>query len=236
MAAWVGENDVSIPLFPTPGRSGAPPEYFPDEKRGFPCSHVTDALENPTYDSRVPKGLKRFYGNGDLHFITASCYRREPLLGTAHRKDLFVKVLERIRQRYEFVVVGYVVMPEHFHLLISEPEKANPSVVIQALKLGVVRGLFPTSPKTREKWGTLRLFHNFAASHFWQRRFYDFNVWSACKHREKLRYIHRNPVKRGLVESPDQWRWSSFRSYAYGETRPVIVNDWSALKMKIRVA
>ncbi|HEX3741831.1 MAG TPA: transposase [Terriglobales bacterium] len=95
----------------------------------------------------MPKGLKRFYGNGDLHFITASCYRREPLLGTAYRKDLFVKVLEQVRQRYEFVVVGYVVMPEHFHLLISEPTRANPSVVIQALKLGVVRCVFPLLSK-----------------------------------------------------------------------------------------
>ena len=126
----------------------------------------------------MPKGLKRFYGNGDLHFITASCYRREPLLGTAYRKDLFVKVLEQVRRRYEFVVIGYVVMPEHFHLLISEPAKTNPSVVIQALKLGVVRRLFPTSPKTREKWGTLKLFDNPAPKHFWQRRFYHFNVWS----------------------------------------------------------
>ena len=99
----------------------------------------------------MPKGLKRFYGNGDLHFITASCYRREPLLGTAYRKDLFLKVLEQVRQRYEFVVVGYVVMPEHFHLLISEPARANPSGVIQALKLGVVRRVFPTSRKKREK-------------------------------------------------------------------------------------
>jgi hypothetical protein len=49
-------------------------------------------------------------------------------------------------------------------------------------------------------------------------------------------YIHRNPVERGLVETPDQWKWSSFRSYAYGETEPVVVNDWSVLKMNIRVA
>jgi len=104
----------------------------------------------------VPKGLKRFYGKGDLHFITASCYHREPLLGTAYRRNLFVKVLEQVRQRYEFVVVGYVVMPEHIHLLISELEKANPSVVIQALKLGKVRRLFATAPKTTEKWGNLR--------------------------------------------------------------------------------
>jgi putative transposase len=171
----------------------------------------------------MPKGLKRFYGNGDLHFITASCYHREPLLGSASRKDLFVKVLEQVRQRYVFVVVGYVVMPEHFHLLISEPEKDNPSVVIQALKLGVVRHLFPTPDSS-------------APNHFWQRRFYDFNVWSAHKHREKLRYIHRNPVKRGLVETPDQWRWSSFRAYAFDETGPVVVNDWSTVKMKVRAA
>jgi REP element-mobilizing transposase RayT len=119
--------------------------------------------------------------------------------------------------------VGYVVMPEHFHLLISEPEKANPSVVIQALKLGVVRRLFPTPDSS-------------APNHFWQRRFYDFNVWTAHKHREKLRYIHRNPVKRGQIETPDQWRWSSFRAYAFDETGPVVVNDWSTVKMKVRAA
>ncbi len=147
-----------------------------------------------------------------------------------------MKVLEQVRQRYQFVVIGYVVRPEHFHLLISEPEKGNPSVVVQALKLGVVRRLLPTSPQVREKRGSLRLFDDLFPKRLWQRRFYDFNVWSARKRIEKLRYIHRNPVKRGLVESPNQWRWSSFRSYAYGEAGPVIVNDWSVLKMKIRAA
>ena len=69
----------------------------------------------------------------------------------------------------------------------------------------------------------------------WQRRFYDFNVWSARKHVEKLRYMHRNPVKRGLVERPEQWKWSSFRAYAYGETGPVRVKfqEW-ALEIKRR--
>jgi hypothetical protein len=61
-------------------------------------------------------------------------------------------------------------------------------------------------------------------------------VWSAHKHIEKLRYMHRNPVKRGLVETPEQWRWSSFRAYAYGEPGLVRVNDWAVLKMKIRAA
>lgn len=183
----------------------------------------------------MPARLKRFYGNGDLHFITASCYHRQPLLSSARRRDLLVKVLEEVSQRYQFVIVGYVVMPEHFHLLISEPERWNPSVVVQALKLGVVHRLYPTSAKTRQKRGTLELFDNSRPKHFWQHRFYDFNVWSARKHREKLRYIHRNPVKRGLVESPEQWKWSSFRAYAYGELGPVLVNDGSEVKMKMKI-
>jgi putative transposase len=68
----------------------------------------------------------------------------------------------------------------------------------------------------------------------WQRRFYDFNVWTEHKRIEKLRYMHRNPVKRGLVEEPDQWVWSSFRSYAYGEVGPVRINQCDVLKMKVR--
>src|SRR6266568_4096715 len=109
---------------------------------------------------------------------------------------------------YQFVVLGYVFMPEHVHLLISEPEKGNPSVVIQALKLGFVRQLFPTSRK--KQWDNPKLFQNRPPRQFWQKRFYDFNLWSARKRIEKLRYIHRNPVKRGLLDTPDQWKWRSF--------------------------
>jgi putative transposase len=89
----------------------------------------------------VTHRLQRYYGGGDLHFITCSCYRRLPLLGRARRRDLFLRVLEEVRERYGFVVVGYVVMPEHIHLLISEPEKGNPSTVMQVLKQRVARRL-----------------------------------------------------------------------------------------------
>jgi len=181
----------------------------------------------------MPWGLKRFYGGGDLHFITASCYRRQPLLAAARHRDLFVQVLEHVRQRYQFVVVAYVVMPEHFHLLISEPEKANPSVVIQALKLGVARRML-SARKRREKQKAAQegLWMNPVPQHIWQARFYDYNVWNGRKQVEKVRYIHRNPVRRGLVESPEQWRWTSFRAYACGEGGPVRVNDWTVLTMK----
>jgi putative transposase len=68
----------------------------------------------------------------------------------------------------------------------------------------------------------------------WQRRFYDFNVWTERKRVEKLRYMHRNPVKRGLVIQPEQWVWSSFRDYAFGEAGPVRINDYQVLELKIR--
>lgn len=183
----------------------------------------------------MPQGLERLYGRGHLHFITASCYRREPLLNAAWRRDLFVKVLERVRQKYQFVVVGYVVMPEHFHLLISEPERANPSVVIQALKLGVARRIV-ASRKRRERRNRTQaaLWEHSSTNRIWQARFYDYNVWSGRKRVEKVRYIHRNPVRRGLVEHPVRWRWSSFRAYAYGEDGGVRVNDWTVLKLKVR--
>jgi putative transposase len=67
--------------------------------------------------------------------------------------------------------------------------------------------------------------------HVWQRRFYDFNLWSERKRIEKLRYMHRNPVKRGLVLEPEQWRWSSYRDYAYGEVGAVQINQWGAASL-----
>jgi len=121
-------------------------------------------------------------------------------LGTAHRRDLFLKILEQARQRYRFVVVGYVVMPEHFHLLISEPERDDPSVVLKVVKQRFARKVRPKRSSAQ-----LALWEQESDEHLWQKRFYDFNVWSERKRVEKLRYIHRNPVKRGLVESPEQW-------------------------------
>ena len=167
----------------------------------------------------MPWGLKRYYGNAGFRFVIWSCYRRRTLLGTERERDLFLTVLELMHERYRFGVVGYVVMPEHVHLLISEPQIGDPSIIVQAVKLGFT-----------QRWRTA----SGVSGQFWQRRFYDFNVWTEKKRKEKLRYMHRNPVKRGLVVEPDQWRWSSFRSYAYGEAGMVSVNDWTVLKMKTR--
>ena len=61
---------------------------------------------------------------------------------------------------------------------------------------------------------------------FWQPRYYDFNVYTERKRIEKLKYMHRNPVKRGLVERPEDWQWSSFRHYMTGESGTVEIESW----------
>jgi putative transposase len=157
----------------------------------------------------MTQGLKRYQFSGDLHFVTFSCYQRRPYLASPAACELFVEALERMRQRYEFYVIGYVVMPEHVHLLVSEPANPPLSKALHALKLSISK--------------------RSSQIPFWQSRYYDFNVFSAGKHVEKLRYIHRNPVKRGLVAEPIDWQWSSFRHYATGERGTVEVESfWTA--------
>jgi putative transposase len=166
----------------------------------------------------MTEGLKRYYGCGHLHFITFSCYRRLPFLQAVRAKDLFIKELSLVRREYEFGLVGYVLMPEHVHLLLSEPAKGTPSTVLQMLKQRVSR-------KLRKKTGDphTELISLPAAeiaddyAQFWQKRFYDFNVYSDGKKCEKLDYMHCNPVTRELVRRPQDWPWSSYLLYEKGE-------------------
>src|SRR5215472_9113178 len=166
----------------------------------------------------MPKGLRRFHHTGDWHFITCSCYRRQKFLDSVRWRDLFLDILEQVRAKYDFVVAGYVVMPEHFHLLISEPRVGKLSLAMQVLKQRVSRRC---RGRKRKKANQMQLWEDQSPRAFWQPRYYDFNVFSERKCVEKLRYIHCNPVKRSLVESPELWRWSSFRHYRFGETGKV---------------
>jgi putative transposase len=152
-------------------------------------------------------GLKRHQKTGHLHFITFSCHRREANLGTPAARNLFENALERTRGHYRWEIIGYVVMPEHVHLLVSEPDGEILATALQALKLSVAR----RSQRSR----------------FWQTRYYDFNVFSEGKRIEKLKYMHWNPVRRGLAENPEDWQWSSFRHYRDGELgRVKIESAW----------
>jgi putative transposase len=162
----------------------------------------------------MPAGLRRIYGQGHWHFITFSCYRRLPLLKTAHARDVFVRELAKLRHELGFQLLGYVVMPEHVHLLISEPPRGTPSTVLHKLKLRVARRL----RKRRKRGCAAQIELPFPQPEaglrsFWQARFYDFNVYTRRKKREKLEYMHGNPIQRKLVQHPKDWPWCSWACY-----------------------
>ena len=161
----------------------------------------------------MPWGLARFHHSGQSHFITFCCYHRRSLFTTEVSREVFESALERVRRNYRLNVYGYVVMPEHVHLLLSEPEKDTLADALKSLKQGVSRRLIGD------------------AGHFWQKRYYDFNIRSHRQFMEKLLYIHRNPVQQGLCDRPEDWAWSSFRHYATGMEGCVeIESEWTARK------
>jgi len=160
----------------------------------------------------MPTGLQRFQQTNQLHFITFSCYKRQPLLQTPAAKDTVQQILEQTRKQQGLRIAAYVLMPEHVHLLTNEPTTNTLATFLQILKQLTSREL--KSPNQKQ---------------FWQHRYYDFNVSSPEKFTEKLQYIHRNPVTRGLVTKPEDYRWSSFNHYTTGEAGPIeIESQWTA--------
>jgi putative transposase len=164
----------------------------------------------------MPRGLRRFHESGQSHFVTFSCYHRQANFSSPDTYGLFVQCLEDMRRRFGMCIYGYVVMPEHVHLLVNEPEGATLADAIHFLKLSFAKRL--RSRKDAKE-----------PSSFWQKRYYDRNVRDAREFTIKLRYLHRNPVKRGLVNEPGEWAWSSFRHYALREIGVVeIESEWTA--------
>ena len=159
----------------------------------------------------MPSGLKRFQKAETLHFITFSCFHRLPLLESPGARETVEALLEQTRARHQARVYAYVLMPEHVHLLVNEPPRIVLAQFLKAFKQITSRKL--RGP--REK--------------FWQDRYDDSNVYGEKARSEITRYIHRNPVRRGLVEKPEDWPWSSFRHYAAGAKGTVeIESQWTA--------
>ncbi len=153
----------------------------------------------------MPLGLKRYHHEADDHFITFSCHRREPYLNTQSSRDIFLDSFDELAS----VTISKFSATSSC-LSIPTSSSANPprsplSKALQSLKLSVSKRLTQRP--------------------FWQTRYYDFNVFTHNKRVEKLKYMHRNPVTRGLVEKPEDWRWSSYRHYRYNEPTPVLITQ-----------
>jgi len=170
----------------------------------------------------MPSRLRRFHHSGQSHFITFTCFHRYRYFISPAAFDLFLLCLEALRRRFRMCIYGYVIMPEHVHLLVNEPETQTLAEALHFLKLSFSKRVRATR-------------QHLEAGPFWQKRYYDRNIRNAQEFTEKLRYLHRNPVKRGMVNHPGEWKWSSFRHYAYREIGPVeIESEWTARDRETR--
>ena len=158
---------------------------------------------------------KRFEIAQQARFLTFSCYRRLELFGNDAIRDAFVDALAASRDRTKYELNGWVIMPEHVHLLIVPDLPEYPvSYVLKDLK-----GLFAN--RVLQRWREInppilsRITDPQGKVHFWQKGGgYDRNIVSDDEFHEKLNYIHNNPVTRGLAHHPTDWAWSSAQWYA----------------------
>ena len=184
----------------------------------------------------MPGRLRRHDDYGHIHFLTISCFRRLPFFRHNTVKQVFVDGMSHTRQRLGIRWVGYVIMPEHVHLLcfpsIRSAEAVVPiSTVLQHLKQYVGRH---GKSALRTVWARHRTLgmasldrwaNGEGSKPFWKTRAYDFNITAEDTFHKKLDYIHKNPVTRGLVDRAEQWRWRSYRYYEIDDRSPIAM-DW----------
>ena len=164
----------------------------------------------------------RTYSPGELQFITSSTYRRTQVFRSPRFCDFFVQHLEGVRQKMHCLLIGWVLMPEHFHLLLKPQPAETTPLIVKELKEETAKRILKTLRENlhhawcRQTLARLTLpptVHDESQFRLWNRRFHPFHIYSEEKRLEKLNYMHNNPVKRGLVNSPGEWPWSSWRYY-----------------------
>jgi putative transposase len=176
------------------------------------------------------KSCRRWNEVGDAHELTFTCYRRLPLLAKDRTRDWMIAAIRRAREKYAFDLWAYVIMPEHVHLLIR-PRRANYDIsrILTALKWPVSRWALAHLRRYAPNWIerlTERRPGGRPTAHFWQPGGgFDRNVDHEQTALAMIDYIHRNPVRRELVRTPEEWPWSSARWYVGQRDVPLAIDD-----------
>ena len=185
----------------------------------------------------MPSRLRRYDVPGHTHFWSISCFRRLGFFHDDGMKQVVVDGLRLLQTEFGVCLVGYVVMPEHVHMMVyPHPKGHDEPVPISPLLAAFKKHVgFYGKERLREVWRRQgRLWssplNHWAAGDFgerviWNVRGYDFNIHEERALRTKLDYCHKNPVTRGLVKRPEDWPWSSFRFYDSGDAS-VLAMDW----------
>ncbi len=184
-------------------------------------------LEDCTYR----KKCIRYNQLGDVHFLTFHCFGGQRFFAGQHAPGWFLESLDVARNRKPFDLLAFVIMPEHVHLLVAPAEGVPVSAILSAIKQPVSRKAIAWVKQHRPEFLARMLdVQPKGKRHyrFWERGGgYDRNVQNVEEVHEKMRYIHLNPVRRELVESPEQWPWSSYRAWFEGVDEPIRIDRGS---------
>jgi putative transposase len=156
------------------------------------------------------------------------------------RKDEYAQIvlgnLNHYRDKFEFRLLAYVIMPHHLHLVIHPNSKGNISEIMRDFKKYTAKGIIERLEEERQ-FKILGIFCEVAERHHpkesrkyqvWEDRFDDVALYSEEVLRTKVDYIHNNPVRAGLVDSPSEYPYSSARNYYFGDHSVIKVDCWEA--------
>ena len=154
--------------------------------------------------------FRRYYVPDAIVFITQVVQDRKPVFRDEIYLELLLSTLRRVKELRPFAMLGYVFLPDHFHLLIRPIGDSNFSQIMHSLKPNFTKAYKQTIGFT----GSLR---------FWQKRFWDHVIRDETDLQRHLDYIHYNPVKHGLVIKPEDWAHSSFLAW---KERGAYPDEW----------
>ena len=171
---------------------------------------------------------KRYDIPGHAHYLTFSCWRNQAFLSRDRARRWLLEAVDKARQWHPFDLWAWVIMPEHAHLMILPADGSAISAILKSIKDPVAKRAVSWVRRHRPEF--LRRMLDAQPSgrrsyRFWQPGGgYDRNIWTADRLHEKINYIHANPVRRGLVERPEDWAWSSWRAWEEGVDEPLRID------------
>lgn len=191
--------------------------------------------------------LPRFNETSYGHFITTKTFDNKPIFRDDTCCLTLLENIDFYRGKLGFKFLGYVIMPDHFHCIIwwdvEKYRKLTISKIIQSIKSHSARQIVDylyqsgrrgplTSPPNNSLGQGTQATHGRYPRHrmseqkyrIWQSSFYDFNIYSEEKMNEKLDYMHYNPVRAGLCKNSEDWPWSSYRDYEFGQVGKIKID------------
>jgi len=178
--------------------------------------------------------MNQFKSNefNNFHYVTTVTYKRLPIFRTEKPCQIFVDVLQEIREIHSFKLIGYVIMPDHVHLILN-PLEEKISVILRKIKGKAGRLIVDWLTENGFQTSLEKLLISAKTDRqkyaVWGKDFSAIDLWSPKFLHQKLNYIHLNPIRAKLCDHPAKWKWSSYQAYLpYKAGEVPIEIDWQA--------